>query len=78
MAGVVSRRRCVVGRDIRVVAVRGSEVDIESPLRLRPGSVIDIHDAGTRSATVITWAVTRLGNEGTVYGGRCRWLEPSG
>jgi hypothetical protein len=78
MAGVVSRRRCVVGKDIRVLAVRGGEVDIEGALRLRPGSVIDIHDGGMRSATVLTWAVTRLGSEGTVYGGRCRWIDPSG
>lgn len=78
MAGVVSRRRCVVGRDIRVIDMRPGEVEIESTLRLRPGSVIDVHDGGTRTATVVTWAVTRLGSEGTVYRGKCRWLEPAG
>lgn len=78
MAGVVSRRRCVVGRDIRVVEVRTGEVDIESALRLRPGSVIDVYDDGCRPAMVVSWAVTRLGSEGTVYRGRCRWLEPPG
>lgn len=78
MAGVVSRRRCVVGRDIRVVEVRPGEVEIESALRLHPGSVIDVHDGRTRTATVVTWAVTRLGSDGTVYGGKCRWLEPAG
>lgn len=78
MAGVMSRRRCVVGRDIRVVEVRTEEVDIESALRLRPGSVIDVHDGSTRAATVVTWAVTRLGSDGTVYRGKCRWLEPAG
>lgn len=78
MAGVVSRRRCVVGRDIQVVGVRAGEVDIESFLRLRPGSVIDVHDGWTRPATVVTWAVSSLGSDGTVYRGRCRWLEPAG
>lgn len=78
MAGVVSRRRCVVGRDIQVVAVRSGEVEIESLLRLRPGAVIDVDDGRSRAATVVTWAVTRLGSEGTVYGGKCRWLEPAG
>jgi hypothetical protein len=78
MAGVVSRRRCVVGRDIRVIDMRPGEVEIESALRLRPGAVIDVHDGWTRTATVMTWAVTRLGSEGTVYAGKCRWLEPPG
>ncbi len=76
MAGVLIRKRCVVGRDVRVVEVRSGEVELEGPLRLRPGSVIDIHDGRTRSATVDSWAVTRLGSDGIVYRGRCRWLEP--
>lgn len=78
MAGVVSRRRCVVGRDIRIVDETAGEVEIESLLRLRPGSVIEVHDGSIRSATVLTWAVTRLGSEGTFYRGRCRWLGSSG
>jgi hypothetical protein len=78
MAGSVSRRRCVVGRDVRVVDVRPGEVEIESALRLRPGAVIDVHDEGVRPAVVVSWAVTRLGSDGTVYRGRCRWLEPPG
>ncbi len=78
MAGVVSRRRCVVGRDIHVVETRVGEVEVESTLRLCPGAVIDVHDGRTRPAAVMTWAVTRLGNEGTVYRGRCRWLEAAG
>lgn len=68
----------MVGRDIRVIDTRPGEVEIESTLRLRPGAVIDVHDGSIRTATVITWAVTRLGSEGTVYGGKCRWLEPAG
>lgn len=78
MAGVVSRRRCVVGRDVQVVDVRAEEVEIESMLRLCPGAVIDVHDGHTRMATVLSWAVTRLGSEGTVYRGRCRWLDSPG
>lgn len=64
-----------------MVESQAGELDVEGALRLRPGSVIDVidvHDGRARAATVMTWAVTRLGSEGTVYRGRCRWLEPLG
>jgi hypothetical protein len=78
MAGVMSRRRCVVGRDVHVVHERADEVEVESTLRLCPGAVIDMHDGRSRTATVVSWAVTRLGSDGTVYRGRCRWIGSAG
>lgn len=78
MAGVLSRRRCVVGRDVYVVELRPDEVELESRLRLRPGAVIDVCDQVVRAAVVMTWAVSRLGSDGTVYRGRCRWIGPGG
>ncbi len=77
MAGVVTRR-CVVGRDVGIVSETMDEVWLEGAVRLRPGMVVVVVGEGSRSATVVTWMVSRLGQEGTVYAGRCRWVEPVG
>ena len=78
MAGVVSRRRCVVGRDVWIVSEAIDEVWLEGAVRLRPGMVVELVAEGSRTAVVLTWLVSRLGKEGTVYRGRCRWGEPGG
>jgi hypothetical protein len=78
MAGVVSRRRCVVGRDVRVVTESREDVWVESPLRLRPGTIVDLVGDVSGAVAVVTWMVARLGKDGTVYRGRCRWLAPPG
>jgi hypothetical protein len=78
MAGVVSRRRCVVGRDVCIVSESIEEVSLEGAVRLRPGMVIEVVGHNSRSAVVLTWLVSRLGKDGTVYTGRCRWVEPFG
>jgi hypothetical protein len=78
MAGVVSRRRCVVGRDVCIVSEASDEVWIEGAVRLRPGMVVELVGEGSRTAVVLTWLVARLGKDGTVYRGRCRWGESGG
>jgi hypothetical protein len=74
----VRRRRFVVGRDITILHETAVEVEIESVLRLRPGSVIDVCDHRTRVAHVGAWMVARLGKDGPVYRGVCRWDAPTG
>jgi len=74
----VRRRRIVVGRDITILHETAVEVEIESVLRLRPGSVIDVCDHRTRVAHVGAWMVARLGKDGPVYRGVCRWDAPTG
>jgi len=69
----VRRRRCVLGRDITIVHETEHDVELESVLRLRPGSVIDVCDHRTRAAHVGAWMVASLGKDGPVYRGVCRW-----
>ncbi len=78
MAGVVSRRRCVVGRDVYIVSEAIDEVWLEGAVRLRPGMIVDLVGDASRTVVVLTWLVSRLGKEGTVYRGRCRWGEAGG
>jgi hypothetical protein len=78
MAGVVSLRRCVVGRDVRIVSESIDGVWIEGTVRLRPGMVVEVVGEDSRTAVVLTWLVARLGKDGTVYRGRCRWVEVGG
>lgn len=74
----LSRRRCVVGRDVVVIEQSEREVYIEGRVRLRPGGYIELCDEGTRVAYVSTWMVARLGRDGPVYRGICRWVTPDG
>ncbi|GEM_PF-5874776 len=71
-------RRCVVGRDVVLVNESPTEVCIEGRLRLRPGSYIEVCHGDTRLAFVSTWMITRLGKDGPVYRGVCRWETPGG
>lgn len=78
MAGVVTRRRYVVGRDLRVISTAGDQVVLEGAVRLHPGTAIDLLDADVRTMEVVTWEVARLGSDGPVFRGRCRGAEPRG
>jgi hypothetical protein len=71
-------RRCVIGRDVAVIEETDHDVYIESGMRLRPGSVIDLCDHRVRPALVATWMVARLGRDGPVFRGTCTWAEPGG
>jgi hypothetical protein len=71
-------RRLRLNQHLRVVSETKQELQLESPVRLRPGQVIELvwpHGAEERCrrAFVLTWSVTRLGKEGPTYGGRCHW-----
>lgn len=72
------RRRCVIGRDVTIVTETEQDVQLEGAIRLRPGSVIDVCDHRTRAAHVGAWMVARLGKDGPVYRGVCRWDAPPG
>jgi hypothetical protein len=73
-------RRMQAGERMRVVSERGDLVELESAARLRPGQCIELvldrsapPESAGRSAWVVTWCVARLGKEGPVYRGLCRW-----
>lgn len=78
MAGPVTKKRCRIGRDVMVIEETPVDVYIEGTLRLRPGSAIELCDHRIRPAIVSTWMVARLGKDGPVYRGSCRWEPPSG
>lgn len=74
------RRLVEAGGHVRVVAMTPEQIELESAARLRPGQCVDVAvGAGgaatrqVRSAFVVSWAVVRLGKEGPVYRGICRW-----
>lgn len=71
-------RRCRVGRDVAIVLENEGAVWIESHLRLRPGTVIELTDHRTRQALVISCVVARLGIAGPVYRGVCCWEPVTG
>lgn len=71
-------RRLEVNRHLRVIAETRQGTQLESPVRLRPGQVIELVWPGgaeerCRRACVLTWRVIKLGSEGPTYGGRCHW-----
>lgn len=73
-------RRLHLGRHLRVVSQTSDGVLLEGSARLRPGHVLDLvledaADAGgvVRRVFVQSWMVTRLGSDGPMYSGHCRW-----
>jgi hypothetical protein len=73
-------RRIQAGARARVVAQTSEVVELESPVRLRPGQSVEVvldrcapPDVHGRAACVVTWAVSRLGKDGPMYRGICRW-----
>lgn len=73
-------RRLQIGDHVRIVSESGDDVELESSVRLRPGQSVDIvverqaaSSGGSRAASVVSWSVTRLGKDGPVYRGLCRW-----
>lgn len=78
MAGVVARRRFVLGRDLDVVSASGADVVLEGRVRLQPGRTIDVCDADVKTMVVMTWEIARLGKDGPVFRGRCRGVQSRG
>ena len=74
--------RLNLGRDAFLVAQRPDGLELEGPVRLRPGNAVAIvgyGDSGAdRRALVWTWVLRRWGSSGPVYRGFCRWLEAAG
>lgn len=79
-----ARRRYRIGRDLVVVEVTEHKALLEGVPRLEPGQIVMLADVPCsqgveeRAATVDSWAVARLGNNGTVYRGVCTWVESRG
>jgi hypothetical protein len=74
------RRRILIGLRTRVLSETPEGLRIESVTRLRPGQLVDVarrhggNEASiTRSACVESWAIVKLGSDGPVYQGLCRW-----
>lgn len=84
MVRVSAAPRYRVGRDLLAISLTGEGAWLEGRHRLRPGRVVELADVPstdgpeTRRAMVESWAVARLGKNGPVYRGNCRWLELSG
>jgi hypothetical protein len=73
------RPRVWIGRDVRVVSESPEVIELEGRMRLRPGRDVDVARTGAdpsaaRSATVFTWRIVRVGTDGPVFRGLCRWL----
>jgi hypothetical protein len=75
------RTRIQVDTDARVIGETPDGLQLESVARLRPGQFVDLvldrqrtSDGSSRRACVMSWSVSRLGGEGTVYHGTCRWV----
>ena len=73
-------RRIQAGAHVRVIRETHDGVELESASRLRPGQHVDlvldhsaVTDASARAALVVSWSVARLGKDGPVYRGLCRW-----
>jgi hypothetical protein len=81
---MTSARRYQVGRDLRAVAVSDEEVCLEGRPRLRPGQVIVLAPVSAsggceeRQARVQSWFVARVGKDGALYRGVCRWIASTG
>ena len=73
-----------IGRDLLPVTVTAEAAWLEGRLRLRPGRVVlftdvpSAHGPHERRAMVESWEVSSLGKNGTVYRGKCLWIEPRG
>jgi len=68
----------VLGRDLTVVIEREDGVEIEGRGRLRPGRDIELVRAGgaaaeVRRAEILSWRVVRIGSDGVLFRGFCRW-----
>jgi hypothetical protein len=73
----MTSRRLQLHRDVVVIAEREDGIEIEGRLRLRPGHPIEIatdaSSANLRQALVWSWQVSRVGPNGPMYRGLCRW-----
>lgn len=79
-----STPRYRLGRDLVAIELTPESVLLEGRSRLRPGRLVELvdvpstHGSDQRRALVDSWSVARLGKEGPVYRGKCRWIESSG
>jgi len=77
-------RRHRIGRELMSVSQTTDSVVLEGTVRLRPGEIVALVDVPSgpdleeRRAVVESWAVARLGKNGTIYRGVCRWVESRG
>jgi len=84
MGGVNGARRYRLGRDVIPLDESAEGVSLEGYQRLRPGQLVTLtHGRGgdggdERSARVHSWYVARMGKNGTLYRGECKWSAVSG
>ena len=73
--------RLLLGHDLVLIREDEQGIEVEGRARLRPGRDVEIvrpegapRGGDARRAMVHTWRVARLGHEGTLFRGICRWL----
>lgn len=74
-------QRVRIGRDVRVVTECADGVELEGPARLRPGSIVEVHESGEyprasgRPAVVWYWRVILVDAGQIEFRGFCRWVS---
>jgi hypothetical protein len=76
----MTTQRLRLGGEMQVVGEDDCGVTISGPLRLCPGRDVDLisgwvpgQESAIRRALVWNWRLTRVGSDGPVYEGYCRW-----
>lgn len=73
----VGRPRLRLGPAVALVAEDEHGIEVVAAVRLLPGRTVDVVSdvtSGSRLAVVWTWNLVRLGRNGPVYRGTCRWV----
>jgi len=72
--------RVRLGWDVKLLAENADGLELEGPIRLRPGRLIEIvldtPPAGTllvKRALVWEWTMVKTGSSGPTFRGFCRW-----
>jgi hypothetical protein len=77
----LTHARLAVGRDLLVITEQDDGVEVEGRARLRPGRDVELVYGPVpgalplmRRACVHTWRVVRVGRDGVLFRGFCRWV----
>jgi len=73
----MTHRLLHLGRQVRVLEETTADAQLEGAIQLRPGQLVELvgdgRNGSTRVGLIVSWSVARLGKEGPMYRGVCRW-----